>query len=784
MFLVVVFNMKEFFEVSLIRVSNFFSPEKTFDVLLRAIQDGDIAQIKRIESTGFDLNYKDAKGNNILQKFFSEIRYFETITEKTFEGIYYICDNKNFNINAQNYDGNALLHFILMKLDTSYLTPHFNKFLITLIEKSNIELPNKKGRSPLICYFCETHSEKCIKRHPFNINLDILTVLLKKTPNINFTDNDGQTVIHYLIHLYLTEDSLPFTIEIWNKTLEFKPNLNSIDKKGVHILDIISENSALYKLLVQNGASPVHFSEVDKLLAHSDALQKRAHVLVSRVKEESAIHYRENEAQLKIKASEGYLTLNKNLNDKMGSTETPQEKAVSSEKELKNIKETYVSSHYVFANRSYLRKFGKTTAYLYPKLPLKGTWRLDQFNHVIKHQLGWQFLPKRLSLELTGKEVKTLNFGLGIHLNHFDFTESEISLILHATDSTPSALRQNLNPETCCFNDMVYLSCSLVGQNSRGFTLLSHDDAPFRVFFVLSVDPRSIFAYSQYNLSSPYSRRGVNPTHDMIHYLKELMKESVLSNYLFSELQTQGHINLMSHKQSILTQTGIVELESKTAREDHNEILVMGNQVSSSFGASPIKVIALAVDINDIKFDTDHKHFREVIRILNDSGLPVLLCNFSKNLTYLPSNYPFHRRVSMLMNDYRENKEILIMLYRQKARLGDLQNLEIEKQIVDVENKLKAYEALLLGLEQEGMSAKLFESPNLSKTSEKSAQLFKSFCQSELIFSITRFLSERDKKSMTCVNKTGYGFFTTLVNRKSPMQPKEPSLSREDLKWG
>jgi hypothetical protein len=661
-------------------VFNAVSTNLVVDALMEAIIQGDLNTIRSIELSEFDFSYLDENKNNILQKFLflnrnnTSARYRHQ--QSIIKAICAILNIKGFNLNSQNANGDTFLHTLCCFPFNEWVTVDILNLLVN--RGVDFLLKNQQQQTPLMLYCMERSNGQLRPKYGLSLDRDVFEILLKQTQDINAVDVNNCSIIHYLAKLYSSELT---KLKYFELLFSYKPDLNIISHEGEHLLDFFDKKSQLYSLLIDQGAKDVpNNGLIKELITQQKEMQIDLEKMAIFVHQESILCVDKNKVET-LRKSPDYIQLAADIDKKiiapLKSVETHR---VYSVKGLNVLKTKYGNTHHLLFNENNLDK-GEDVL-VCPKIDMKyiATKNREFTGKTAKRSLGWALLARRLNCELAQKPIQSMKLKNHLQFNCYDFTDDHDSMFLaHATTSNPKILLDNLTNNTC-FNNMIYFSCSLVTKNNPGFRLLSHSDSPFRVFFILKVDPEAILAYSTSNLSCPYSR---GSSDRMMGYFGETLKQTILANYLADKIVSDDSISFsINDAPTICAKTGVTQLASTTGLGLHNEILVMGNQFAQDMGAEPVKIIAIGLDKEDLERAVDSENARESLNILKNSKLPILLFDFNQEKEYwIHPNARCSERIQTLAEKNKKEYQKLFTLIKEKERLGNNRNDKVDQQL-------------------------------------------------------------------------------------------------------
>lgn len=543
----------------------------------------------------------------------------------------------------------------------------------------DIGLLNNFKQLPVLNYFLEPNG--IFKLSILNINLNTLGLLLQHTPDINTITHNGKALIHYAIQIRMYADLEQFILTMWSIILSHHPDLNIVDSEGMHVLDNLPTDSKLYALLVQRGATPLIIPEVIQLTEETKRLEHSTQRLCRQLQAESS--FRPKVTIIKnlineIKSSARYIQLTETVTQQLQSAVFKEQFIIHALNELERINDKYPQNHYIFFNRQQLAANGKTIVYVYQKPDIAGIFRALQLLANNRRKWGWELLSTRLASELKNKPCEVLE-NQSFTLQCYDFTGSDIPLLVHATNAEPTTLRQTLNSEQSFFNDMLYVSCSLIDDSAVGFPMMGHDQAPFRLYLIMDIDPNAIAVYSTINISSPHSLAHLFD--QMFTYYKNTLKRNVLDSYIQQRLYEDHNISLLEDVTHVCTPTGLQQIRAQTPVGTHNEILILGEQVSRDLGANPPRMIGLAIDKSEFLNASAQPNFNETLAIMQNSHLPILLVDFKKRMELRRNTrQPLYQRLADCAATCVKSREALVHSYYQLNRLGIRQNPQLTSQ--------------------------------------------------------------------------------------------------------
>ena len=203
----------------------------------------------------FDPNIQDKSGNIFLHYFINNIIQ-DTKAIKNDELLKIIDEIKkiNINYNLYNIDGNTPCHIMILNFDI--FKENYNILINELIEKTNLNIQNKKGES---CLFL------LVKNHIWK---NISNILIKKKLDIFIFDENKNTIFDYLdtedlemfselitnSYLYLLSDTQNNKkwLDYWDNRCKKNINLkelNETEKELIHNIKIIPNKTLCFSLI-------------------------------------------------------------------------------------------------------------------------------------------------------------------------------------------------------------------------------------------------------------------------------------------------------------------------------------------------------------------------------------------------------------------------------------------------------------------------------------------------------------------------------------------------------
>ena len=346
-----------------------------------AIKKADEDKVKSIIESGIDINLKNERGDTVLHLFLKDkMKRISFTIETVVKILIYLIQETSFDISQPDSEGNTILHLLCKDPRTVFGRNFYDLIEVILSQDGQHEIPNQKGILPVYSYLANGMG---------NIDPEALKLLLSKTSNINFCDNNGRTLIHYLAEIPINEFNLGFIQSLWKIVLFHNPDLNQVDHDGNHILDRL-ENTPLYTALIEKGAKPIKVQEIEEAVHKINQITQTTASLLTKIAVESTMLYPKAKVehfynyingtelignlddvelteQLQA-ANEGYKQLSDRLDIAFEVFDKISRHEVHSEKDISILEEKYRNTHYIFLNRQAFLEQGEAVIHVCPKI--------------------------------------------------------------------------------------------------------------------------------------------------------------------------------------------------------------------------------------------------------------------------------------------------------------------------------------------------------------------------------------------------------------------------------